>query len=518
MATQPSDTSKRTSQRTLADELAVVAQRAQAFTNASGAAIALSEGVADEIVCKARSGASAPEIGAALSVEGSFTGACLQSGRELRCDDTETDTRVDASAVRRLGIRAMVITPVKEDNKPIGVLAVFASTPHAFTITHVAVLKTMADQISGLLQKERRMRDEGLREPLDPMSRMPVGSTTISAPGPVAVKPLAPVPVPVTLRPVTPIATRVEPIRPVALAEDVAIPVAIPKREEHHPEFKEEAVLKTGLGTLDSMAERPRLGSKLPIYGLLALVLAGAAGTWFYVRARRANTASVQAAARPAVIAPAASDANTAVNNGATPAGLAASTSSTGSAPASAPPVSQPPAPVASAKAPPDKPDTSRRTAPPSTPASTPATVALSSGPSKIIAASAQQQPSSPDIAPNLAVGNSGSSALSNLARPGSTVAPSASIQQSELVDVQLLRSVQPVYPGIARARRVTGQVRVKLRIGKEGKVIAAQFLTGPEIFKDAALEAVKQWQYKPATLDGKPIEQETEAKLNFKP
>src|SRR5258708_3656975 len=279
MATQPSDTSKRTPQRTLADELAVVAQRAQAFTNASGAAIALSEGVADEIVCKARSGASAPEIGAAVGVEGSFTGACLQSGRELRCDDTETDPRVDASAVRRLGIRAMVITPVKEDNKPIGVLAVFASTPHAFTITHVAVLKTMADQISGLLQKERRMRDEGLRDPLDPMSRMPVASTPISAPGPVAVKPLAPVPAPVTLRPVTPIAARIEPIRPVALAEDVAIPMAIPKREEHHPEFKEEAVLKTGLGTLDSMAERPRSGSKLPIYGLLALVLAGAGGS-----------------------------------------------------------------------------------------------------------------------------------------------------------------------------------------------------------------------------------------------
>src|SRR5258707_15468135 len=129
MATQPSDTSKRTPQRTMTDELAVIAQRAQAFTNASGAAVALSEGLADEIVCKARSGSSAPEVGAALRVEGSFTGVCIQTGRELRCDDTETDTRVDTIAVRALGIRSMVITPIKEENKAVGVLAVFASTP-----------------------------------------------------------------------------------------------------------------------------------------------------------------------------------------------------------------------------------------------------------------------------------------------------------------------------------------------------------------------------------------------------
>src|SRR5438105_11279863 len=117
MPTQPSDSAKQRPRSSPADELAVVAQRAQAFTNASGAAIALSEGNADEIVCRARSGSSAPDIGATLRVEGSFTGLCIQSGKELRCDDTETDTRVDGSAIRALGIRAMVVTPIKEDGK-----------------------------------------------------------------------------------------------------------------------------------------------------------------------------------------------------------------------------------------------------------------------------------------------------------------------------------------------------------------------------------------------------------------
>ena len=108
MATQASDTIRTKSRGTAADELAVIVQRAQAFTNASGAAIAVGEGNTDEIVCRARSGSSAPDVGTALRVEGTFTGICIQSGKELRCDDAETDTRVDTAAIRALGIRSMV--------------------------------------------------------------------------------------------------------------------------------------------------------------------------------------------------------------------------------------------------------------------------------------------------------------------------------------------------------------------------------------------------------------------------
>src|ERR1700731_3757168 len=173
MATQASDTANNTASKRARgaspDDLAVVAQRAQAFTNASGVAIALSEGNADEIVCRARSGSSAPDVGATLRVEGSFTGLCIQTGKELRCDDCETDTRADTAAIRALGIRSMVVTAIREDSRVVGVLAAFAPTPHAFTITHVAVLKTMADQISALLQKERR----GHPCPQSPPNRRP---------------------------------------------------------------------------------------------------------------------------------------------------------------------------------------------------------------------------------------------------------------------------------------------------------------------------------------------------------
>ncbi|HJX83092.1 MAG TPA: GAF domain-containing protein [Candidatus Angelobacter sp.] len=160
MATQPSDTSKhQVRETTLADELAVITQRAQTFTGASAAAIAMLDDTTGEIVCVARCGASAPEMGAAVG-PGSFTGMCILSGKELRCDDAETDPRVDIHAVRSLNIRSIVVIPVKDEKQVIGVLSVFAPVPHIFTITHVAVLKTMADQIAMLARKRRRDREK----------------------------------------------------------------------------------------------------------------------------------------------------------------------------------------------------------------------------------------------------------------------------------------------------------------------------------------------------------------------
>src|SRR5258708_5695076 len=185
MATQASDTANSSASKRARgaspDDLAVVAQRAQAFTNASGVAIALSEGNADEIVCRARSGGSAPDVGAALRGGGPFTGLCIPTGKRIRCDDCETDPGVDTAAIRALGIRSMVVTPIREDNRVVGVLAAFAPTPHAFTITHVAVLKTMADQISALLQKERRAREE------NPQAEAPRSSAPAITAKPVAV-------------------------------------------------------------------------------------------------------------------------------------------------------------------------------------------------------------------------------------------------------------------------------------------------------------------------------------------
>lgn len=523
MATQASDTANNTASRRARgaspDDLAVVAQRAQAFTNASGVAIALSEGNADEIICRARSGSSAPDVGAALRVEGTFTGLCIQSGKELRCDDCETDTRVDTAAIRALGIRSMVVTPIREENRVTGVLAVFAPTPHAFTITHVAVLKTMADQISTLLQKEKRSRDEGQHVEARPAAPVAAAKPVVATPAPIAppavvIKP-APVP---PARVAAPVVSKVEPVKAGTPME--VVPLATPPKKE---ERRVDVSHRTNFGTFDSVAaEDKKSGNRFILLGVVAVLLVAAAATFALLKMRKPGSSSAQHAQEavntpavpPSAPAPASSQPvsqpSSSVNPAtppvvvtANPAGATTKTASEGDARRQARNSERP-------AAPPEKP----------TPAEKPATVIAtlnSGGPSRI-----QQNNSAPapDVAPSFTVtnGSTPSAPLSALARPVATSTPSAAaIEQSQLEPLQLVRTVALPYPAIAKARHLSGPVVVEVKVGKDGKVSNPKFISGLPVFKDAAFEAVLQYRFKPAKLNGEPIEQTTQIRLNFR-
>jgi len=145
-----------------------------------------------------------------------------------------------------------------------------------------------------------------------------------------------------------------------------------------------------------------------------------------------------------------------------------------------------------------------------------PATVAVSSGgPSRLSASAAE--PQTVQISPTLSI-TTGSSALSNLARPVASSTPSVAIAQSDLKPIRVLKTVPPVYPPMARIRGLSGSVVVQVTVGKDGKVHNPKFLSGQSVFRDAAFDAVKQWQFKPATLNGAAIDQTTEIRMDFHP
>ena len=150
----------------------MITQRAQIFTGAYGAAIAMMDEVSGQIRCCARSGSSAPDIGVPVELENTLTGLCIRNGTEQRCDDTENDLRVDNFYVRGLNARSIVVVPVKDDGAVIGVLAVFSPIPYVFTVTHLAVLKTMADQIARLVRRHRqnKIQEPGLHPAGAPVS------------------------------------------------------------------------------------------------------------------------------------------------------------------------------------------------------------------------------------------------------------------------------------------------------------------------------------------------------------
>jgi TonB family protein len=79
-----------------------------------------------------------------------------------------------------------------------------------------------------------------------------------------------------------------------------------------------------------------------------------------------------------------------------------------------------------------------------------------------------------------------------------------------------LIHMVQPVYPKEAKDAHISGTVVVKGVIEKDGSMQQVEYVSGPEELKQAAMDAVKQWQYKPTTLAGNPIEVDTTISLVF--
>jgi putative methionine-R-sulfoxide reductase with GAF domain len=155
--------------------LSLVASRSQSLLRASGAAIALAGKDAGTMICRASAGESAPPVGATLQVGSGFSGECVLKGRVLRCDDTETDQRVDRQSCRALGIRSILAAPVRSGERVIGLFEVFSPQPHVFGEKDSAVLQRFAETI--LAAVNRAAAD-------DPQIPPPAsGSPSFSSPG-----------------------------------------------------------------------------------------------------------------------------------------------------------------------------------------------------------------------------------------------------------------------------------------------------------------------------------------------
>ena len=96
--------------------------------------------------------------------------------------------------------------------------------------------------------------------------------------------------------------------------------------------------------------------------------------------------------------------------------------------------------------------------------------------------------------------------------------APAQTMRLSQGVSQGLLiKRVQPEYPAQARQMRVEGKVELQANISKTGSITAVKQLSGDGILGRAAIDAVRQWKYKPYYLNGEPIEIQTQITVNFK-
>ena len=127
---------------------------ARVLTGADGTALALrTNGV---IVCRARSGEIAPELWAPLNIESGISGACLRSATILICNDAATDQRVDHEACFSLGVRSIVVVPLRGAMGIAGIMEVFATRAYAFGSEQINSLRVLAEIVEAAYDREGR--------------------------------------------------------------------------------------------------------------------------------------------------------------------------------------------------------------------------------------------------------------------------------------------------------------------------------------------------------------------------
>jgi TonB family protein len=85
-----------------------------------------------------------------------------------------------------------------------------------------------------------------------------------------------------------------------------------------------------------------------------------------------------------------------------------------------------------------------------------------------------------------------------------------------KILPPRLVSSVLPVYPQIAQQAGVTGTVVIETTIDKEGRVVKTKVISGPELLRQAAVSALRQWKYEPSKLNGQPISIEIVVSIQF--
>ena len=130
----------------------------------------------------------------------------------------------------------------------------------------------------------------------------------------------------------------------------------------------------------------------------------------------------------------------------------------------------------------------------------------------------AKNSPQSGDADPSLGTSmpTPGAESLSSLS--ANTKQPVAPVEVGgDVKAARLVKSVPPVYPAVARTQRIGGNVSIDAVVETDGNVSTMKVLSGPAILHRAALDAVKQWHYEPAMLNGKPTASHLTVTVQFR-
>src|SRR5437016_7343225 len=125
--------------------IGMITERAQVLTGATGAAIALRKG--NEVICRARAGRTAPDLGVRLQTNSGISAECLRSGEVVLCHDAEDNPEVDLVSCHRLGVRSILAAPLRQFQRTLGIFEVLSAVPNAFDQQDVATMQLLSSMM-----------------------------------------------------------------------------------------------------------------------------------------------------------------------------------------------------------------------------------------------------------------------------------------------------------------------------------------------------------------------------------
>jgi TonB family protein len=430
--------------------LTAIAEAAQTLTGATAAVVALRTNGA--VLCRARSGESAPDIGSPLSEKSGISGECLHTGKTLRCDDTQKDYRVNPEVCRRLGLRSIAVLPLRSRLEIAGVLEVFSDRAYAFGEAQMNSLSRLAELAEAAYTQDFSAQAKAQPEP-----------------------------------------------------EKKAAPLIAASEPWTHPN---EIALRR-LGTQVMTEELRGDGRGRLRVGIAAALLLVASAIGWRVSAKSRHEASVPSQAQ-AQIQPAASSADDSI-----PISLTNITSTSGRADRgseAAITIVRRPRQAQDAESDSEVDDvvTRKLNAEPSTPA--PEAAPADNGGALVSSALRETVPA-PKLE---AVAAPASGALGSLLASPTTVPKFKPLVSQGVTGGVLQRKVEPIYPRQAMALRLEGPVQLEATVNPEGKVSDVKIVKGQPILAEAAVDAVRQWRYSPYQLNGQPVAVQAQIVVNF--
>jgi TonB family protein len=504
----------------LEDALSLIVERARSLTRADGAAIALES--PKGFLCRASNG-NAPDLSVALSPSSGLSGECIRGNKIVRCDDTEEDPRADKAACRALDLRSIVIVPVVSDHEEVvGLLEVLSSAQRNFAGRDVLLLRQFASLVSRVVTTAHEAAPQSeLAAPINGRN----GPATLSSSGVMEAAPQREKILPKKQKPL--VTARGAIICDVCGHEnqastktcqkcDVPLPNAL---EEEKEAVKVQVPAPAALEELARQAQPRRFlgktqiprGTILFFAAVLLLLAAIAYGGWRYWQAKEkavalGATPPVNSSLPESAFANNPADLFQPETRTDPPAKLVESSAPdmtvvlSQTPPASKPSATPKPAQAAASthlrtQTQPSPQTTDSLNTPASTPEATPVTTAAAA----------------PITAPIVSVPDPPIFSFSTPlpAQPALRVS-------SGVENAVLLKRVLPTYPISAKQRRVQGAVILEATIDRNGRISGVQVESGDGLLRDAAIQAVRQWIYKPARLGGQPIDVKSRIVVNF--